>query len=125
MSCTIILLTLPICVLAGLIILHSGLVLKSLLYNDMRRIKGSDGIFVKSQKLGNLYEIDKGRYKQMMFKEVFKHYRKATPDLEKELNSEAKMLVHRLGIVDRVKKYNTKNCFITIKDHKSDFKTNS
>ena len=60
----------------------------------------------------------------MMFKEVVKHYREAPPDLEKELNSEAKMLAHRLGIVDRVKKYNTKNCFIRIKDPKSDFKTN-
>ena len=94
------------------------------MYKDMRRIKGSDGIFVKSDKSGNLYEIDNGRYKQMMFKEVVKHYRKAPPDLEKELNSEAKMLAHKLGIVDRVEKYNTKNCFITIKDHKSDFKTN-
>ena len=60
----------------------------------------------------------------MMFKEVVKHYKKAPPDLEKELNSKAKMLAHKLGIVDRVEKYNTKNCFITIKDHKSDFKTN-
>ena len=60
----------------------------------------------------------------MMFKEVVKYYRKAPPDLEKELNGEAKMLAHRLGIVDRVEKYNTKNCFITIKDHKSDFKIN-
>ena len=34
------------------------------------------------------------------------------------------MLASKLGIVDRVEKYNTKNCFITIKDHKSDFKTN-
>ena len=78
-------------------------------------------IFVKSD---NLYEIEKGKYKQMMFKEVVKNYKKAPPDLEKELNSEAKMLAHRLGFVDRVEKYNTKNCFITIKDHKSDFKTN-
>ena len=94
------------------------------MYEDMRRIKESDSIFVKSDKSDNLYEIEKGQYKQMMFKEVVKHYRKAPPDLEKELNSEAKMLAHRLGIVDRVEKYNTKNCFITIKDHKSDFKTN-
>ena len=36
----------------------------------------------------------------MISKEVVKHYRKAPPDLEKELNSEAKMLAHRLGIVD-------------------------
>ena len=34
------------------------------------------------------------------------------------------MLASKLGIVDRVEKYNTKNCFITIKDHKSGFKTN-
>ena len=94
------------------------------MYEDMRRIKESDCIFVKSDKSGSLYEIEKGKFKQMMFKDVVKHYRKAPPDLEKELNSEAKMLAHRLGIVDRVEKYNTKNCFITIKDHKSDFKTN-
>ena len=94
------------------------------MYEDMRRIKESDGIFVKSDKSGNLYQMEKGKYKQMMYKEVVKHYRKAPPDLEKELNSETKMLVHRLGIVDRVEKYNTKNSFITIKDHKSDFKTN-
>ena len=93
------------------------------MYEDMRRIKESDGIFVNSDKSGNLYEIEKGKYKQMMFKEVVKHYREAPPDVEKELNREAKMLAHRLGIVDRVEKYNTKNCFITIKDHKSDFKT--
>ena len=98
--------------------------IQQLMYEDMRRIIESDGIFVKSDKSGNLYEIEKGKYKQMMFKVVVKHYRKAPPDLEKELNSEAKMLAHRLGIVDRVEKYNTENCFITIKDHKSDFKTN-
>ena len=95
------------------------------MYEDMRRFKESESIFVKSDKSGNLYEIEKGKYKQMMFNEVVKNYKKAPPDLEKELNSEAKMLAHRLGIVDRVEKYNTKNCFITIKDHKSDFKTNS
>ena len=94
------------------------------MYEDMRIFKESENIFVKSDKSGNLYEIEKGKYKQMMFKEVVKNYKKAPPDLEKELNSEAKMLAHRLGIVDRVEKYNTKNCFITIKDHKSDFKTN-
>ena len=92
------------------------------MYEDMRRFKESENIFVKSDKSGNLYEIEKEKYKQMMFKEMVKNYKKAPSDLEKELNNEAKMLAHRLGIVDRVEKYNTKNCFITIKDHKSDFK---
>ena len=90
----------------------------------MRRFKESEKIFVKSDKSGNLYEIEKEKYKQMIFKEVVKNYKKAPPDLEKELNNEAKMLAHKLGIVDRVEKYNAKNCFITIKDHKRNFKSN-
>ena len=43
------------------------------MYEDMRRIKESDGIFVKSDKSSNLYEMEKGKYKQMMFKKVVKH----------------------------------------------------
>ena len=54
------------------------------MFEDMRRIKESDGIFVKSDKSGNLYEIEKGKYKQIIFKEVFKHYRKAPPDHNKD-----------------------------------------
>ena len=61
------------------------------MHEDMRRFKESENIFVKSDKSGNLYEIEKGKYKQMMFKEVVKNYKKAPPHLEKELNSEAKM----------------------------------
>ena len=38
----------------------------------------------------------------MIFKEVVKNYKKAPANLEKELNKEAKMLAHKLGIVDRV-----------------------
>ena len=44
------------------------------MYEDMRRFKESKSIFVKSDKSGNLYEIEKGKYKQMMFKEVVKNY---------------------------------------------------
>ena len=92
--------------------------------SDIRKIRVSNCIFTKSDKSGNLYEVYKNKYRQMIFKEVIKHYNKAPRHLEKELNSEAKMLATKLGIVDRVEKYNLKNCFITIKDHKSDFKEN-
>ena len=92
--------------------------------SDIRRIRESNCIFAKSDKSDGLYEIDKNKYRQMIFKDVIKHYKKAPLNLEKKLNSEAKMLASKLGIVDRGEKYNTKNCFITIKDHKSDFKEN-
>ena len=78
---------------------------------DMRRFNESEKIFVKSDKSGNLYEIEKEKYKQMIFKEVVKNYKKAPPDLEKELNNEAKMLAHKLGIVDRVEKIQYQELF--------------
>ena len=33
------------------------------MYEDRRRFKESENIFVKSDKSGNLYEIEKGKYK--------------------------------------------------------------
>ena len=38
------------------------------MYEDMRRFKESKSIFVKLDKSDNLYEIEKGKHKQMMFK---------------------------------------------------------
>ena len=72
------------------------------MYEDMRRFKESEKIFVKSDKSDNLYKIEKEKYEQMIFKEVVKNYKKAPPDLEKELNNEAKMLAHKLGIDDTI-----------------------
>ena len=93
--------------------------------SDIRRISESHCIFTKSDESGNLYKVDKNKYRQMIFKEIIKHHKKtAHPNLEKELNNEAKMLATKIGIVDRVEKYNMKNCFIPIKDHKNDFKEN-
>ena len=72
------------------------------MYEGMRKFKESGKIFVKSDKSGNLYKMEKEKYREMIFKEVVKNYKKAPPNLEKELNKEAKMLAHKLGIVDRV-----------------------
>ena len=56
------------------------------MYEDMRKFKESGKIFVKSDKSGNLYKIVKEKYRQMIFKKVVKNYKKAPPNLEKELN---------------------------------------
>ena len=75
--------------------------------SDLRRIRESNYISTKSDKSGNLYKVDKNKYKQMIFKEVIEHYKKPPPpfnNLENELNNETKMLATMLGIVDRVEK---------------------
>ena len=51
--------------------------------SDIRRIRESNYIFTKSDKLGNLYKVDKDKYRQMIFKEVIKHYKKPPPFLKR------------------------------------------
>ena len=60
------------------------------------------------------------RYKQMLDKEVIKHHEKAPPSLEADLNKEAELSAYKLKVEDRIKKFNIKICFITLKDHKGD-----
>ena len=64
------------------------------------------------------------KYKEMLNKEVIKHYQKAPVDLENELNREEEILVSKFKVEGRIEKYNIKRCFITLKDHKSDSQSN-
>ena len=65
------------------------------------------------------------KYKQMLNKEVIKHYQKAPHNLENEINKEAETFISKLEVEDRIEKYYRKMCFIPFKDHKSDFQSNT
>ena len=47
--------------------------------SDLRRIRESNNILTKSDKSGNLYKVDRNKYKQMISKEIIKHYKKVPP----------------------------------------------
>ena len=50
--------------------------------------------------------------------------KKAPPSLKADLNKEDELLTYELEVDDRIEKFNIKNCFITLKDNKSDFHSN-
>lgn len=60
----------------------------------------------------------------MLHKEVTKHYKNAPINLETALNREASILASTVKLENRVKKFNIKNCFKTLKDNKSNFRSN-
>lgn len=60
----------------------------------------------------------------MLHKQVIKHYKKSPPNLETDLNKEASVVASKFKIENRIEKFNIKNCFITLKDHESDFCSN-
>ena len=87
-------------------------------------IEGTNIIFVNADKSGNLHKMSLNKYKQMLHKEVNKHYKIAPRDLEADLNKEAELLASKFKIEDRMEKFNIKNVFITLLDHKSVFRSN-
>ena len=54
---------------------------------------------------------------------VTKDYRIIDEDIVKTINKEAKELTEELKIADRVESHSEAPAFVTIKDHKKDFKT--
>lgn len=55
----------------------------------------------------------------MLHKEVINYYKKAPPNLEVDENKETNLLASKLKTKDRIEKFNIKNSFITLKNHKS------
>ena len=60
--------------------------------NDLKNIKDNCKILVKTDKASNLYKTNPNNYKQMLYKEVIKLYKKDPFSLEDDLNKEAELL---------------------------------
>ena len=93
------------------------------LKEDLKKMKQSDKIFVPADKSPNIYKITVEEYNKLVTDNITKTYKKTSSDLVREVNKEAKSIVTKLGIADRVEKYAEQNAFITLKDHKDNFQS--
>ena len=64
-------------------------------------------------------------YGKLVRENVTKNYKKAPEDSKESINVEALTFVTKLKLDDRVQAYSTNESFVTIKDHKENFYTNS
>ena len=92
---------------------------------DADSINESADAFVLADKTNNVYKVSAGKYKQLLTDNVSTHYMKDKHNTESNINKEAKQICERLDISDRVQRIPPKQAFITIKDHKENFKTNT
>ena len=95
------------------------------LHKDVEIIQKSTDAFVLADKTNNVYTVSADKYKQLLTNNVSAHYMKDTDNNESKINKEAKKICERLDISDRVQRIPPKQAFITIKDHKENFKTNT
>ena len=59
----------------------------------------------------------------IIFSSFYAHV-SVTKNLEADRNKKAEVFASKLKIEDQIEKLNIKNCFITLKNHKSDFCSN-
>ena len=89
-----------------------------------REINKSDKIFLLGDKTTNVYKVSPELYNKMLLDNVTKDYRVAETTTVDDINIEAKILTEELKIADRVEAHSESPAFISIKDHKHDFRTN-
>ena len=92
--------------------------------DDLKKIRKSGKVAVPADKTTNLYLLNRSEYEKLLRDNVTKTYKKAEPDREKDINKTSAKLAHTLEIDDRVQQFTTQQCFITLKDHKSNFRNN-
>ena len=94
------------------------------LRNDVRDIKSGTRITVAADKSPKLYEMSVEDYGKMLLDNITKEYKKTNSAIIDTINREARDIADTLSLADRVEKTAVKNAFITLKDHKPNFRNN-
>ena len=94
------------------------------LKHDVEKIKCEENVLIKADKTTNYYKMKKNEYIEHMNRNITKDYKKANHDDFENVTKEDKKLASKLDIDDRVYKTSKREAFITLKDHKPNFKNN-
>ena len=91
---------------------------------DIESIKRSKNIFIFADKTNNLYKTDIKNYNKLLINNISKTYKKSDSTIFNTINREAKNIAERYDIAERVDCFAKSNAFVTLKDHKENFRSN-
>ena len=94
------------------------------LKEDITAIKNDNRVYVKADKTNNFYKITPEEYDKLLDKNVQKDYKKDTRTTKPTNTTEDKCIAEKLQLSDRIDTPAQNNAFITLKDHKPNFKNN-
>ena len=89
---------------------------------DIAKIRKSNEVFLPSDKTRNLYAMDKDQYGRLLQENITKNYTHAPEAAYDNINGEAQVIATDLKIADRVDVLARRESFITLKDHKDNFR---
>ena len=90
---------------------------------DVNMIKTSNMAIVPADKTGNFYKLPVEEYQRLIDKSITADYRKAPEGTAQRINSEAADIASKLELKDRMKRFQTSQAFVLLKDHKPNFAT--
>ena len=94
----------------------------SKLKNDIKTINSTQEILVNADKSSNIYKLSKDDYNKYTLENITKTYKKCNKTKIDQINYQAKAIIEELEIIDRVKKMQESEAFVTIKDHIDNFR---
>ena len=80
---------------------------------------------VFADKSTNLYELSRENYQKFLHGNITQTYKKAPKNAKRDINRKTKNFAKILKIEDRVECYSNQHAYITLKDHKENFRNNT
>ena len=96
--------------------------LQQQLSKDAKDIKSSDKLLIGADKTTNFNRLQQDDYKRLLQENITKDYKKATDTVEKDINNRDKIIAEDLELDDRISTSAKSEAFITLKDHKANFR---
>ena len=87
------------------------------------KIKNNDKILVPADKTNNYYKLSANEYHHLTKGSVTKNYKKVDPSSVATIAREDKAIAQQLQLDDRIMATSEKEAFITLKDHKPNFRS--
>ena len=94
------------------------------LKKDSMDIKSEEKVYLSSDKTDNFYKIDPVEYNKLLENNITANYKKSSDVKFEQVTSDDVNLTKLLEIDDRVYKTTKRQAFVTLKDHKPNFRNN-
>lgn len=78
--------------------------------------------YIAVDKTANFYRMSTDDYKSLLRKNIEKEYKIAPQNTEHRINAQAKTIAQNLQLDNRTETLAKKNSFISLKDHKDNFR---
>ena len=97
---------------------------QSKLKTAIAEINKSEELFIPADKTSNIYKVKKCEYDKLLTNSITKDYKKTTRSEMRDIDLKNKEIAENLQIADRMEQYSEGSAFISLKDHKEDFREN-